>query len=95
MGSKKCTKSVLNLAKIVIRNFKIKPKISWYGDPDNRSYNVDFKKLKSIKFNIMYNLDYGVKEMLNKLRTKKLKKTNKNITLNWYKHLNSRGKFLD
>lgn len=94
VGSKKCTKKILDFAKIVSSCFKKKPKIEWYGDPDHRSYNVSFEKLKKLNFKTKFDIKIGVKEILKKLKQKKLKKTNKSITLEWYKHLQNKGIFL-
>ncbi|KYK31992.1 MAG: hypothetical protein AYK22_00080 [Thermoplasmatales archaeon SG8-52-3] len=33
-------------------------------DPDKRNYKVSFKKIKSLGFNIKFDLDYGIKEMI-------------------------------
>jgi len=40
-------------------------KFAGFGqDPDRRNYKVSFKKIKSIGFNVEYDLDYGIKEMM-------------------------------
>ena len=33
-------------------------------DPDKRNYKVSFKKIRSLGFNVKYDLDYGIKEMI-------------------------------
>ena len=85
VGSKACTKSVLEIANVVKKHFS-NLKLNWYGTPDVRSYNVDFTKIEKIGYKIKYNLDFGVKEILNKLKNKKYKSI-KSITLDWYKSL--------
>ena len=42
-------------------------------DPDKRNYKVNFKKIRSLGFNIKYDLDYGIKEMLRAFRYLELK----------------------
>ncbi len=94
VGSKMCTKTIKNFAKSVKNVFKNKIDLRWYGDPDHRSYNVSFKKLSKIKFKAIYSIEYGIREILNSLKRKKIKKTKKTITLDWYKHLDKNRKFI-
>ena len=87
VGSKKCTKTILEMAKIVQKNIK-NIKLKWYGNPDIRSYNVDFTKINSIGFRTKFDLEYGVQEIIQKLKkTKNNYKKNINITLDWYQAL--------
>ena len=86
IGSQECTKSIKQLASIVQDNLP-GLKLQWYGNPDHRSYNVDFSKIESLGFKINYDLDYGVKEILQKLKKKKTIKNSKTITLQWYQQI--------
>jgi nucleoside-diphosphate-sugar epimerase len=50
---------------------KIKEYVDFYlkfaefgEDPDKRNYKVSFNKINSLGFNIKYDLDYGIKEMM-------------------------------
>lgn len=87
VGSKICTVSIKEMATIVKKNLK-NLKLEWYGNIDNRSYNVSFDKIENIGFRANYDLNYGVKEILMKLRkSDKNLKTDKTITLQWYKLL--------
>jgi hypothetical protein len=75
------------MANIVKKNLK-NLKLEWYGNIDNRSYNVSFDKIENVGFRANYDLNYGVKEILMKLRkSDKSLKTDKTITLQWYKLL--------
>ena len=85
VGSKKCTVSIREMANIVKRNIKC-AKLKWYGDPDHRSYNVSFDKIEKLGFKAKYDLNYGVKEILSKLKNN-YKKKDITITLDWYKQL--------
>lgn len=42
-------------------------------DPDKRNYKVSFKKIKSLGFNVKYDLDYGIKEMMKAFKNIQLK----------------------
>ena len=86
VGSKECTKSIKQLALIVKKNIK-NIKFQWYGDPDHRSYNVDFSKINSLGFRTKYDLNYGVSEVIKKLKEGKIRKDKRSITLEWYKLL--------
>lgn len=87
VGSKECTRSINDMAKIVKENIK-DAKLKWYGNPDVRSYNVDFSKISSLGFKKLYDLNYGVREIISKLRqSKKNYKKKINITLDWYQSL--------
>lgn len=62
--------------------------IDWYGDPDKRSYNVCFDKIKNtLNWTPQYDVAFGVKEILEKLKNNELKDTPDTITLNWYQQL--------
>ncbi len=62
--------------------------IEWYGDPDVRSYRVDFSKIEKITgWRAKYGAEDGVKEMIEKIKSGELKKTPQTITLEWYKEL--------
>jgi len=43
------------------------------SDPDRRNYKVCFKKIKSLGFNIKYDLDYGIKEIMNAFNSIKIR----------------------
>lgn len=86
IGSKDCTKTIAELGNIVKKNVK-DSKLQWYGNPDHRSYNVSFSKIESLGFEIKYNIEYGVNEILKKLKTKQISRKSNTITLEWYKLL--------
>lgn len=87
IGSDNCTVTIHQLANIIKKSVK-NLKINWYGSPDNRSYKVDFSKSKKLGFVAKHNLDFGIREIIKKLKSNKdnAKKTI-NITLDWYKLL--------
>ena len=62
--------------------------IDWYGDPDVRSYEVNFDKVHSVLgWQPQYDVYFGVNEILAKLQSGDLKNTPDTITLNWYQQL--------
>ena len=63
-------------------------KLNWYGDADNRSYKISFNKISKITgFKCKYDLTYGIEEISSKLKANKIPKTDKTLTLKWYKYL--------
>lgn len=61
--------------------------IEWYGDPDHRSYQVNFDKIESLGWKAQRVARDGVIEICKKLETGELEKNNRTITLQWYKNL--------
>jgi nucleoside-diphosphate-sugar epimerase len=72
-----------NVAEITGRDVEIE----WYGDPDHRSYQVDFSRIESLGFRATRRAADGVREICRKLETGELDKTDRTITLQWYKNL--------
>jgi len=62
--------------------------IEWYGDPDHRSYSVNFDKIeKALNWKAAWNAEKGAKEIVKKLNSGELIKNEQSITLEWYKEL--------
>ncbi len=62
--------------------------IEWYGDPDHRSYSVNFNKIeKALNWKAAWNAERGAKEIVSKLNSGDLVKNEQTITLEWYKEL--------
>lgn len=62
--------------------------IEWYGDPDHRSYSVEFNKIKNtLGWEPKWNAELGAKEIVDKLQDGTLIKNTDTITLEWYKEL--------
>jgi nucleoside-diphosphate-sugar epimerase len=61
--------------------------IEWYGDPDQRSYRVAFEKIEALGFRAAYSAEDGVREICEQLEAGTLEKTDRTITLTWYKEL--------
>ena len=86
------SKSILDIKKIFEKRLNKKIKFEWYGEPDNRSYNLTFNKINNLGFKCLYDIDYGIKELFIKL--KKYKASDINYTLKWYKSLNDWNDFI-
>src|SRR5699024_2189655 len=66
-------------------------KIDWYGDPDHRSYRVNFDKIaKILQWETSYTAADGARQLYDLLEEGKVKRSAETITLNWYKKLMKR-----
>ena len=74
------------LAELVQKTIPKKVEIEWYGDPDNRSYRVNFDKIEALGYKATRTAADGVREIYQQIE-KGLKKDSKSITLQWYKDL--------
>lgn len=62
--------------------------IEWYGDPDKRSYQVDFKKInEALRFKAKQNIQYGIDEMRKEFQSPNFQYKDEMITLSVYKKL--------
>lgn len=96
VGSNKQNYQIKALADLFIDTFDFEVDWHWYGDPDKRSYRVDFSKIRDT-------LDYGVehtpeeasKNIFNALEKGEIEKTDKTITVKWYKKLLNAKRLVD
>ncbi len=92
--------NIFNIGSIANSNYRIKDlgemvantvtqdvEIEWYGDPDHRSYKVNFDKLAGLGFECIYTIEYGIQEIAEAIEAGLTDKTDKTITLKWYKNL--------
>ncbi len=92
VGSEKHNFQIKDLAEeivcIVSEFLNEKIEIEWYGDPDIRSYRLNFDKIETkLGWKVKHNLKDGVLEILQALQSGKLVKDDPTITLEWYKQL--------
>ena len=62
-------------------------RIDWYGDPDHRSYRVNFDKIEALGWRAERTARDGALEIYQKLENGEVDKTTQTITLEWYKEL--------
>lgn len=75
------------LAEIVADAVPRDVEIEWYGDPDHRSYRVNFNKIESLGYRATREAADGVNEICEALENGTTDKTKKTITLEWYQEL--------
>jgi len=78
---------IKDIAQKVVDTVPDKVVIEWYGDPDNRSYKVNFDKISKLGFRCEHTIEDGIKEIYLKLQEGTLDKTDRTITLKWYQNL--------
>lgn len=85
------TNNNYQLGKLAEEITKALPKditIEWYGDPDHRSYRVNFDKVESaLNWKAKWTGADGALEVYRHLEAGTLKKSIQTITLDWYKEL--------
>ena len=66
--------------------------IEWYGDPDHRSYQVDFSKIAALGYAPVSTIEDAVHEIEAAYRAGSVDRTPETITLDWYERI---GAFTD
>lgn len=62
--------------------------IEWYGEPDHRSYRVSFEKIEStLDWRPCWSAEDGAREIVLRLQSGELEKTDQTLTLHWYEEL--------
>jgi nucleoside-diphosphate-sugar epimerase len=88
VGSDDQNLQVLPLAKRLSIAAGISFKEDWYGDIDNRSYRVSFRKIRGhLGYRTEFGPEDGAKEVLSALREGKITDSLKTRTVDWYKNL--------
>jgi len=96
VGSNDGNYQILPLAKEVANAIKVPFKKEWYGDPDLRSYRINFKKIQEkIGYKTKYKVSDGAKEIYSSLQKGKVTDSLKTNTVEWYKYLIQSKKILD
>jgi len=81
------------LAKLIGDSVGVDYELGWYGEPDTRSYRVDFSKLKNkLGFKIKHTVPEAAKDVYNALDEKRTEKNEKTSVVHWYKKLTEEGK---
>jgi nucleoside-diphosphate-sugar epimerase len=84
---------IFNLAEQVADAAEMPFDYEWYGEPDHRSYRLDFSKIKSVlNFMPLTDAATGAAEVAEAIRNKSVSIDDpKTITLKWYKILMDEG----
>ena len=92
VGSNEQNYQILPLAKMIGDSIEGSYELNWYGEPDTRSYKVDFSKLQNrLDFKIQYTVEDAVKKIYNKLNERKTLKDDKTSVISWYKKISEKG----
>ena len=92
VGANQQNYQILPLAKLIGDSVGINYELGWYGEPDTRSYRVDFSKLKNILgFKIKYTVEEAAKNIYNALEEGKTKKDETTSIVGWYRKISNEG----
>lgn len=84
---------ILPLAKVIGDAVGIDYDLDWYGEPDTRSYRVDFSKLKEeLNFDIIHTVPEAAKNVYKALEEGKTEKNDKTSIVKWYENLSKEDK---
>ena len=96
VGSDEINCKILPLAKQIAHSINVPFKKEWYGDPDSRSYKINFKKIKNeLGYQTKYTIADGAQEIYQALKSGKVVDSKKTKTVEWYKHLVESKKVVD
>jgi nucleoside-diphosphate-sugar epimerase len=88
VGSNKNNYQLGELAEEIVNTLPKPVGIAWYGEPDHRSYRVNFDKIEqTLHWKAKWSGADGALEVYEKLESRELTKSDQTITLNWYKEL--------
>jgi nucleoside-diphosphate-sugar epimerase len=88
VGSNEQNYQILQLGELVSQGIGRKFEYTWYGDPDHRSYKVNFDKIKNVLgFIPDWTPDKGAAEIAKALESGEVKPDIKTKTLAWYSEL--------
>lgn len=96
VGNNNQNVQILPLAEMVSKGAGVPFDFEWYGDPDHRSYQVSFDKIKkSIGYDTKVTVEDGAREIANALNTGEVVPSPKMKTVDWYKYLIESQQILD
>lgn len=87
VGSNELNFQIIQIVQTIQRVLKSQEvEIDWYGDPDRRSYKVDFSKIQNaLGFETYWTLEAGIQEIVDALNDGRLTSKPENYTLDWYR----------
>lgn len=90
VGSNNQNYQLMQLGKLVAKGLNKEFKFEWYGQPDHRSYQVDFSKIASVlNFKTEWDVEKAAAEIASALEAGTVVPDEKTKTLNWYQTLQS------
>jgi nucleoside-diphosphate-sugar epimerase len=93
VGSNEQNYQVLELAEFIGNSVGKPFNIEWYGEPDARSYRVDFTKIKDrLGFKALYTPREGSREIYEALESGRIADTPETNVIRWWKSLQDQGK---
>ncbi len=88
VGSNDQNYQIMECAKLVANGMGLPFNFSWYGDPDHRSYQVNFDKIqRTLDFTPDWTPSQASSEILEALESGAIKPDEKTKTLAWYSTL--------
>lgn len=87
VGSEENNYQLRSLAETVRDTLPVPVEIEWYGDPDHRSYQVDFTKIEALGWKASLVARDGCLEVYERLARGETDRTPETITLDWYREL--------
>jgi len=96
VGSKDQNVQILPLARTVAEAINVPFEMEWYGDPDLRSYRIDFGKIeKTLSYEAKLRPADGAREIYAALKDGSLTVQDKHFTVKWYKAIQDWKDHLD
>lgn len=93
VGSKEQNYRIYDLAKLIGDSIGKPYKIEWYGEPDTRSYKVDFTKIrKRLGFIASYTPTEGSREVYKALEDGVISDTPETRVISWWRALKDQGR---
>jgi nucleoside-diphosphate-sugar epimerase len=93
VGSNDQNYQVRELAELIGNSVGKPFNIEWYGEPDARSYRVDFTKIKDrLGFKALYTPREGSREIYEALESGRIADTPETNVIRWWKSLQDQGK---
>jgi len=88
VGSEDQNLQVLPLARRLSEAVGVPFREDWYGDPDNRSYRVNFAKLNErLGYSTRFTPEDGAREIFAALKNGSVADSPRTRTVEWYKNL--------
>lgn len=93
VGSNEQNYQIHDLAELIGNSIGKPYKIEWYGEPDIRSYRVNFTKIrKQLGFKTLYTPAEGAREIYEALESGQIAETPETNVIRWWKLLQEQGK---